>query len=89
MKIPQLRQIIKEEIQSVMKEEENSGLITFEQLKQACIEYLKDFMDDFNEDSDEDSFESAKDLDDLLNMLDEMGFEENEAYEIIFRAILK
>jgi len=91
MKVSQLRQLIREEIQEVLGEE-NTGLITFEQLKQACvknyIEGIED-LDDYDYRETIDGINEAEDIDDLINMLDGLGFNGYEAYDFIFNSILK
>jgi len=89
-----LRQIIREELQkSLLKE--NTGLITFEQLKQACIESYNEYSNSFTNDGEiyDDEILSelnkASDMDELVNMLDGLGFNGNEAYNFIFDSILK
>jgi hypothetical protein len=94
MKHSELRQLIREEIQkSLLKE--NTGLITFEQLKQACIESYNEYSNSFTDDGEiyDDEILSelnkASDMDELVNMLDGLGFNGNEAYDFIFDSILK
>ena len=78
----------------VLNENENpTGLITFEQLKQACInnyrEYISDISDSDDEDNDAIEIEEAGNIDELVNILDGMGFNGDEAYDFIFSSILK
>ncbi len=94
MKHSELRQLIREEIQkSLLKE--NTGLITFEQLKQACIESYNEYSNSFTDDGEiyDDEILSelnkASDMDELVNMLDGLGFNGNEVYDFIFDSILK
>jgi hypothetical protein len=97
MKKSELRQLIREELKkSLLKE--NTGLITFEQLKQAVFTLYKEYS---GRDVDaEDSFfgdntdikneiQSANNVSELINVLDGMGFNGNEAYDFIFDSILK
>jgi hypothetical protein len=97
MKKSELRQLIREELKkSLLKE--NTGLITFEQLKQAVFTLYKEYSGgDVNA---EDSFfgdnidikneiQSANNVSELVNILDGMGFNGNEAYDFIFDSILK
>jgi len=91
MKVSQLRQLIREEIQEVLGEE-NTGLITFEQLKQACVKnYIEgtEDLDDYDYRETIDGINEAEDIDDLINMLDGLGFNGYEAYDFIFNSILK
>jgi len=91
MKKSELKQLIREEIQkSLIKE--NTGLITFEQLKQACVDSYKEFLN--TDDVEEVEYEikeliETKDIYELLNALDGFGFNGNEAYDFIFDSILK
>lgn len=68
-----------------MKKQKETGLITFEQLKQAC----------FNEYGFEDDeeiielFENASNVDELLGVLDDLGYDCNEEIGFVLRAILK
>jgi hypothetical protein len=77
----------------VLNENENTGLITFEQLKQACVnnymEYVSDVSDSDDEDNDAVEIKGAGNIDELVNILDEMGFNGDEAYDFIFDSILK
>ena len=71
---------------------ENTGLITFEQLKQACIETYKDYLEQYDEEDlcrEDNEISEAKSIDDLVNILDGLGFNRGEAYDFIFGAILK
>jgi hypothetical protein len=74
-----------------MHAENITGLITFEQLKQAIessyAEFLKD-VDDDNEGEDG-YFDEATDINELVDILDGLGFNGDEAYEFIFDSILK
>jgi hypothetical protein len=81
-----------EGIKSLLKE--NTGLITFEQLKQACIESFEEYLDPSTDDSeiyDElmGGLDQATNIDELVNMLDGRGLNGYEAYDFIFSAILK
>jgi hypothetical protein len=92
MKKSELRQLIREEISKVLNEG-NTGLITFDQAKQACAEKYKEYTQiDFSEEAlggvDEEIME-AKNMDQLVDVLDGLGFNGDEAYEFIFDAILK
>jgi len=63
----------------------SSGLITFDQLKQAVFQ-------EYGFEDDEDvieSFKEVKDLGDLVMLLDDLGYNDEEAYEFIIKAILK
>jgi len=62
-----------------------SGLITFDQLKQAVFQ-------EYGFEDDEDvieSFKEVNDLGDLVMLLDDLGYNDEEAYEFIIKAILK
>ena len=100
MKKSELRQIIKEEYNKIVntqsiKEQENTGLITFEQLRQACLESYNEFSNSFTDDGEmyddeiQDEINRASDMDELVNILDGLGFNGNEAYDFIFDSILK
>ena len=104
MKLNELRQIIREEI-SNLERSPSSGLIRFGQLKQACIESYKEYASDFtdsvfggkyyvrngeiydNEALNE--LNQAKNVGELVNILDGLGFNGKEAYDFIFDSILK
>lgn len=63
----------------------SSGLITFDQLKQAVFQ-------EYGFEDDEDvieSFKEVNDLGDLVMLLDDLGYNDEEAYEFIIKAILK
>ena len=68
-------------------------MITFEQLKQACIESYKEY--NFSDDSEifddeiENELDQATNIDEIINILDGMGFNGNGAYNFIFSSILK
>jgi hypothetical protein len=91
MKLTQLRQLIREEISETMNEQTNAGLITFEQLKQACIdEYLQHIPDGNDEDEVVmEGFDEVTNMEELIDLLDGMGYNGYEAFEFIFDAILK
>lgn len=76
---------------------ENTGLITFEQLKQACANSYEEYISSF-EDEDEDNdgmseeivaINQSKDMGELIDTLDALGFNGDEAYDFIFDSILK
>lgn len=85
--------LLEQEIGS--QEETNTGLITFEQLKQACIksynEYSSRFTDDGDIYDDEilNELNDASDIVELVRILDGLGFNGDEAYDFIFNSILK
>jgi hypothetical protein len=99
MKKSELRQIIREEYNKItntqsIKEQQNTGLITFEQLKQACIESYNEYLNPSTDDSEIyneviGDLGQATNVDELVNMLDGRGFNGNEAYNFIFGSILK
>jgi hypothetical protein len=67
------------------KPSSSSGLITFDQLKQAVFQ-------EYGFEDDEDvieSFKEVNDLGDLVMLLDDLGYNDEEAYEFIIKAILK
>ena len=67
------------------KSSSSSGLITFDQLKQAVFQ-------EYGFEDDEDvieSFKEVNDLDNLVMLLDDLGYNDEEAYEFIIKAILK
>ena len=67
------------------KSSSSSGLITFDQLKQAVFQ-------EYGFEDDEDvieSFKEVNDLGDLVMLLDDLGYNDEEAYEFIIKAILK
>jgi hypothetical protein len=67
------------------KSNSSSGLITFDQLKQAVFQ-------EYGFEDDEDvieSFKEVNDLGDLVMLLDDLGYNDEEAYEFIIKAILK
>jgi len=91
MKRSELRQLIKEEYDKItsprLLKEENGGLITFDQVKQAVSTLYKDYSG--GEIDSENDIQSTNDIDELVNVLDSLGFNETEAYDFIFDAILK
>ena len=59
-------------------------LITFEQIKQAVVhEY------GFDDDFAIEQFEEATNIDELVGVLDNLGWDNEEAYNFIFEAIIK
>jgi len=67
------------------KSSSSSGLITFDQLKQSVFQ-------EYGFEDDEDvieSFKEVNDLGDLVMLLDDLGYNDEEAYEFIIKAILK
>jgi hypothetical protein len=67
------------------KSSSSSGLITFDQLKQSVFQ-------EYGFEDDEDVIESFKEvnnLGDLVMLLDDLGYNDEEAYEFIIKAILK
>ena len=95
MKLSQLRQIIREEISNLEERSPSSGIISFEQLKQACIENYNEYSSSFTDDGEiyddeiENELNEASNIDELVNVLDGLGFNGNEAYDFIFESILK
>jgi hypothetical protein len=67
-----------------MKKQEKTGLITFEQIKQAVVdEYV------FDDDFAIEQFEEATNIDELVGVMDNLGWDNEEAYNFIFDAIIK
>lgn len=67
------------------KSSSSSGLITFDQLKQSVFQ-------EYGFEDDEDvieAFEEVNNLDGLVMLLDDLGYNDEEAYEFIIKAILK
>lgn len=67
------------------KSRSSSGLITFDQLKQSVFQ-------EYGFEDDEDVIEAFKEvsnLDGLVMLLDDLGYNDEEAYEFIIKAILK
>ena len=63
----------------------SSGLITFDQLKQSVFQ-------EYGFEDDEDvieAFEEVNNLDGLVMLLDDLGYNDEEAYEFIIKSILK
>ena len=67
-------------------------MITFEKLKQACISNYKEYLDVDGIEVpilDEDiEINSANDIDELVDILDGLGFNGDEAYKFILNSIL-
>ena len=80
-------------VENKLTKEENSskGLITFEQLKQAIESSYAEFSGDEDNDNENEGgyFDEATDVNELVYILDELGFNGDEAYEFIFDSILK
>ena len=72
-----------------MKKQEKTGLITFEQLKQACINEYKEYSFDEEDEVEDSELDEATDIEELVNILDGLGFNGNEAYNFIFNSIMK
>jgi len=72
-----------------MKKQEKTGLITFEQLKQACINEYKEYSFDEEDEVEDTELDEATDIEELVNILDGLGFNGNEAYNFIFNSIMK
>jgi len=81
MKLYELRQIIREEISNVGNPPP-SGIISFGQLKRAVIESYAEFG------STGEELNEARNIDELVNILDGLGFNGIEAYDFIFDSIL-
>jgi hypothetical protein len=76
----------------VMKQTEIlTGLITFEQVKQAVESFYSEFLKDIDDDNEDEGgyFDEATDVNELVDILDGLGFNGDEAYEFIFDSILK
>ncbi len=63
------------------------GLITFEQIKQACIENYEENVPKEGDDNYE--LSEVNNISELVNALDGLGFNNTEAYDFIFDSILK
>jgi hypothetical protein len=74
-----------------MQTENITGLITFEQLKQAIESSYAEFLKDVDDDNEGEGgyFDEATDINELVDILDGLGFNGDEAYEFIFDSILK
>ena len=72
-----------------MKKQKETGLITFKHLKQACINEYKNYSFDELDEVEDSELDEATDIEELVNILDGLGFNGDEAYDFIFSAILK
>jgi hypothetical protein len=74
-----------------MQTENITGLITFEQLKQAIESSYAEFLKGVDDDNEGEGgyFDEATDINELVDILDGLGFNGDEAYEFIFDSILK
>ena len=72
-----------------MKKQKETGLITFKKLKQACINEYKNYSFDEEDEVEDSELDEATDIEELVNILDGLGFNGDEAYDFIFNAILK
>jgi hypothetical protein len=74
-----------------MQTENITGLITFEQLKQVIESSYAEFLKDVDDDNEGEGgyFDEATDINELVDILDGLGFNGDEAYEFIFDSILK
>jgi hypothetical protein len=59
-------------------------LITFEQIKQAVVDEYG-----FDDDFAIEQFEEATNIDELVGVLDMLGYPNEEAYNFIFNSIMK
>lgn len=90
------KQIISEEFKKMQKlagineinEKNNTGLITFNQIKLACAKNYSDLSGGEDNENQEDILDAA-DINELLSILDSLGFNGDEAYEFIFDSIIK
>ena len=89
------KQIISEEFKKMQKlagineiNKNNTGLITFNQIKLACAKKYSDISGGEDNENQEDIL-SAVDMNELLSILDSLGFNGDEAYEFIFDSIIK
>jgi len=88
MKLSQLKQIIREEISEMENSPSsiNTGIISFGQLKGAVVEnYVENGTDD---ELNGMLIINARNIDELVNVLDGLGFNGKEAYDFIFESIL-
>ena len=74
--------------------EGQGGLITFKQIKQACIENYEDSISGFEEYDPQELSELSElsevnNISELVDALDGLGFNGTEAYDFIFDSILK
>lgn len=72
-----------------MKKQKETGLITFKQLKQACINEIKYYSFDELDEVEDSELDKATNIEELVTILDGLGFNGDEAYDFIFSAILK
>jgi hypothetical protein len=72
-----------------MKKQEKTGLITFEQLKQACINEYKEYSFDEEDEVEDSELDEATNIDELVSILDNLGWDNEEAYNFIFNSIMK
>lgn len=68
-----------------------TGLITFEQVKQAVESSYSEFLKDVDDDNEDEGgyFDEVTNISELIDILDGLGFNGDEAYEFIFDSILK
>ena len=89
------RKFLLKEESSQVSEVNEDGLITFEQIKQACINGYNEYSENFTDDSEmyddeiSNEIDQATNIDELVSILDGMGVSGNEAYDFIFDSILK
>jgi len=88
MKLQQLKQIIREEISEMENSPSsiNTGIISFRQLKGAVVENYVEYGTD--DELNGMSIINARNIDELVNVLDGLGFNGKEAYDFIFDSIL-
>lgn len=66
------------------------SLITFEEIKRTCLNDYKEICEGMDTELPiPDEFESASNIKELVNILDNMGFNNKEAYDFIFDCIIK
>ncbi len=79
MKYKELRKLIREEIEDT----DPAGIITFEQVKQTCMDHYS---------TKKGIIEKAKNLDDLVNLFTnhpKLGWKEIETYKFILNSLIK
>lgn len=63
------------------------GLVTFEQIKKTIISAYNEY-EGLDAQDDNEEFDDVEDMEQLINVLDGLGFNGQEAYDFIFDAIL-
>jgi hypothetical protein len=66
--------------------------LTFEELKQNCVDNYQSYLEIYDEEDicqENNEINNASNMNELINILDGLGFNNNEAYEFIFNSILE